>query len=127
MENKELLRIRRFNKILTQKDTNKGSDNDIDKVKSEKINSRAELERMFSGVHSDNHNDYDVGIVGVTIDRVEAFNTALRSAAEEERNRQFTVMTGSEGHILVSEAIRRELQRLGGMPGYIDIQNEQRS
>lgn len=116
MENKELLRIRRFNKILTQKDTNRGSDNDIDKVKSEKINSRAELERMFSGVHPDNYNDYDVGIVGVTIDR-----------AEEERNRQFTVMTGSEGHILVSEAIRRELQRLGGMPGYIDIQNEQRS
>jgi DNA-binding transcriptional MocR family regulator len=126
MENKELLRIKRFNKILTQKDTNTGSNNDIDKSK-EKIDSRAELERMFSGVHPDNHND-----------RVEVLNAAIRSEAEAER--QFVMYTGTQGRINLEQAIRREVERLNGVPRdtpmiqsmpteryYYNMQDEQRS
>lgn len=102
MENKELIRIKRFNKILTEKDTNTSSDNDIDKAK-EKIDSRAELERMFSGVHLDN-------------DRVEAFDMAMRNAALAETDRQFTMYTGTQGRINLEQAIRREVERLSGIP-----------
>ena len=115
MENKEVIRIKRFNKILTEKDTNAGSDNDIDKAK-EKIDSRAELERMFSGVHPDNHND---NIVGVTMDRIEAFDMAMRNTALAETDRQFVMYTGTQGRITFEQAIRREVERY-----YYNIQNE---